>query len=110
MKREDFRKTISETTKRIEKLFAYKNKSYGMEDDVFYNFRASAGRVIKAQYDDAYEDMFRVLACYVDKHWVALCNKGLQDSEFEERCLDIINYMLLAIALHGERAGADREN
>lgn len=103
MKREEFQKTLSEAVKGIEKLFSYKNKSYGAEEDVFHNFRATAKRVIKGQYDNEYEDMFRVLACYVDKHWIALCNRGLQDPEFEERCWDIITYMLLAISLYNEK-------
>jgi len=52
--------------------------------------------------------MFKVLACYVDKHWVALCNKGLRDPEFIERCQDIIVYMLLAITMHNYTGdGAD---
>ena len=102
MKREDFLKVLSETTEHIEKLFTYKNKSYGTDKDLFHNFRSTATRVLQN------EDMFKVLACYVDKHWVALCNKGLRDPEFIERCQDIIVYMLLAITMHNYTGdGAD---
>jgi len=109
MKREDFQKALSETAKEIEKLFTYKNNSYGMEDDVFHNFRTTARRVIKAHYDDEHEDMFRVLACYVDKHWVALCNRGLHEPEFVERCRDIITYMLIAVGMYNEWQNLDQE-
>ncbi len=80
-------------------MFAAKNHSYGADDDVFYNFRETARRVMRGQFPSEAEDMFRVLAAYVDKHWVALCNRGLEDPDFEERCRDIAIYMLIAIAL-----------
>ena len=90
MKREDFLKVLSETTEHIEKLFTYKNKSYGTDDDLFHNCRSTATRVLQN------EDMFKVLACDVDKHWVALCNKGLPGPRvYKERCQDIIIYMPL---------------
>lgn len=109
MKRDDFVKILSETVEETKWLFSRKNKSYGAEDDVFYNFRTTARRVIKGQYEDEHEDMLRVLCCYVDKHWVAICNRGLSDPEFSERCQDIINYMFIALALHSEWRGLDQE-
>ncbi len=105
MKRDDFKPVLNEVVENIEDLFTYKNKSYGVEDDLFHNFRSTAKRVLPGQFDTDHEDMFRVLACYVDKHWVALCNRGLADAEFEERCKDIIVYMMLAIAMHRDREG-----
>lgn len=68
MKRSDFQKVLTETAREIENLFARKNKSYGVEEDLFHNFRNTAERVVKGRYEDLHEDMFRVLAVYVDKH------------------------------------------
>lgn len=102
MKRQDFLPVLDELFKEIKNLFLTKNQSYGVEDELFFNFRSTAQRVLPGQYESLHENMFRVLAVYVDKHWVALCNRGLQDPEFEERCRDIITYMALAIALYRE--------
>lgn len=86
-------------------LFEQKNESYGADDDLFYNFRETARRVIRGAFVDQHEDMFSVLACYIDKHWVALCNRGLADPEFEQRFKDIIVYSLMAIAMKREKEG-----
>lgn len=95
MKRQDFMTILDELGEEIKELFICKNKSYGVEDDLHHNFRETARRVLSGQ-----KDIFKVLACYVDKHWVALCNRGLQDPEFESRCMDIIVYMVLAITMN----------
>jgi hypothetical protein len=57
---------------------------------------------MQAKFDSEYEDMYRTMLAYQDKHRVALANLGLDEPEFEERCLDEIVYTLLAIALHRE--------
>ncbi|HPZ83310.1 MAG TPA: hypothetical protein PL064_07735 [Thermogutta sp.] len=80
----------------IMELFSRKNKSYGRNADLFHNFRETARR-IEGNTDRG--AMFKVLATYVDKHWVALCNRGLDDPECEERLRDIIVYCLLALCL-----------
>jgi hypothetical protein len=97
MTRDDFLPLWADVADKIAVLFATKNKSYGASEDLFHNFRATAKRVLPGQNEQ--EAMFQVLACYVDKHWVALCNRGLADPEFEERCKDIIVYMALALAM-----------
>lgn len=103
MKREEFQPIWDELASEIMNLFFLKNQSYGADDDLHHNFRQTARRILSGQYESEQEDMFRVLACYVDKHWIALCNRGLQDPEFESRCKDIIVYMALAIALYKEQ-------
>lgn len=105
MKRQDFITILNELETEIKGLFMYKNQSYGANDDLHYNFRETARRVLSGQ-----KDMFKVLACYVDKHWVALCNRGLQDPEFESRCIDIIVYMVLAIALYRDSGAIQHES
>lgn len=97
MTRQEFVEQVLEPSlEEIKELFSLKNKSYGIEDDAFHNFRSTALRVHGT---DDHETMFRVLYCYMDKHLVALANKGLSDDEYESRLKDIIVYCLLAIAL-----------
>ena len=86
--------------KKILDLFQFKNVSYGSETDLFHNFRNTAKRVFK---DDSYDGMYKSLLTYMDKHLVALANKGLQDKEFIERNRDIIVYCLLAMAMYQDR-------
>ncbi len=87
-------------------LFIRKNKSYGRDADLFHNFRETARR-IEGNTDRG--AMFKVLATYVDKHWVALCNRGLDDPECEERLRDIIVYCLLALCLMEGEEGKMRQ-
>ena len=102
MTRADFYLIMDEIIEKIKKLFSTKNDSYGQEEDLFHNFRRTAERVLPGQFENEYEDMYRVMLTYQDKHRVALANRGLEEPEFEERCLDEIVYTLLAIALHRE--------
>ena len=102
MTRDDFYPLMAEMLDNVKKKFTEKNESYGQESDLFYNFRRTAKRVMQAKFDSEYEDMYRVMLAYQDKHRVALANLGLDEPEFEERCLDEIVYTLLAIALHRE--------
>lgn len=83
----------------IMELFSRKNKCYGRDADLFHNFRETARRI---EGNTDRPAMFKVLATYVDKHWVALCNCGLDDPEYEERLRDIIVYCLLALCLMEE--------
>jgi hypothetical protein len=93
---------MEEILEKVKALFSQKNESYGQDQDLFHNFRKTAKRVMQAKFDSEYEDMYRVMLAYQDKHRVALANLGLDEPEFEERCLDEIVYTLLAIALHRE--------
>jgi hypothetical protein len=102
----EFSELLDKLLDQIRDLFSTKNQSYGAGGDVFHNFRNTARRVLPQQFESEHEEMFRVLAVYADKHWVALCNKGLSDSEFEERCKDIMVYMTLAIAMKKDAENA----
>jgi hypothetical protein len=102
MTRDDFYPLMAEMLDNVKKKFNQKNKSYGQESDLFYNFRRTAKRVMQSRFESEYEDMYRTMLAYQDKHRVALANLGLDEPEFEERCLDEIVYTLLAIALHRE--------
>ena len=110
MTRDDFYPLMAEMLDKVKKKFTEKNESYGQESDLFYNFRRTAKRVMQAKFDSEYEDMYRVMLAYQDKHRVALANLGLDEPEFEERCLDEIVYTLLAIALHREYESSRREH
>ena len=110
MTRDDFYPLMAEMLDNVKKKFTEKNESYGQEEDLFHNFRGTAKRVMQAKFDSEYEDMYRVMLAYQDKHRVALANLGLDEPEFEERCLDEIVYTLLAIALHREYESSRREH
>lgn len=99
MTREEFLTLADVEFLNIQNLFRRKNQSYGAEVDLFYNFRESAKRVLN---DTSYQSMFRILFAYMDKHLVALSNRGLDEQEFEERMRDVIVYALIAIAMHRE--------
>lgn len=109
MTRSEFYPIVEEVLEKVKVLFSQKNKSYGQDQDLFHNFRSTAKRVMQAKFDSEYEDMYRVMLAYQDKHRVALANLGLEEPEFEERCLDEIVYTLLAIALHREYESSRRE-
>ncbi len=97
MTRQEFvEKVLEPSLKEIQELFSLKNKSYGIEDDAFHNFRSTALRVHGT---DDHEIMFRVLYCYMDKHLVALANRGMDDPECESRLRDIIVYCLIGLAM-----------
>jgi hypothetical protein len=96
MNRSEFSEMLEPELQSIKDLFAFKNISYGMDDDVFHNFRNTALRVFGT---DDHQMMLKVLMTYMDKHLVAIVNKGLYDKEYESRLKDIIVYSLLAIAM-----------
>lgn len=99
MTRDELIKVINSEQEEILKLFESKNKSYGDEKEAFYNFKQSASRIFN---DDSLENQFIVLLTLMDKHLVALANKGLKDKEVKERLRDIIVYSLIAIAMDEE--------
>lgn len=106
MDRKGFTEMLEPQLDSIRELFTLKNVSYGIEDDVFHNFRNTALRVFGT---DDHETMFRVLLTYMDKHLVALANKGIKEKEYESRLQDIIVYSLLAIALGRDLAQEDKK-
>lgn len=99
MTRDEFVRGLDEQLQKVRDLFNQKNESYGQQDDVFYNFRSTAKRVFDTDVPAA---MFQVLMIYMDKHLVALANRGISDQEFELRLRDIIVYSLIAIAMGRE--------
>lgn len=101
MTRSEFKQIMQTYLSSIEKLFDIKNQSYGANDDVFFNFRSTAKRIFGS---DNYESMFKILMTYMDKHLVALINKGFEDYEFDSRMKDIIVYSLIAIAMNIEKS------
>lgn len=98
MKYDDFLKILDREQEEVKNLFSFKNKGYGAEDEVFYNFKETARRVFGST---SYEDMWKVILVYMDKHMIAL-TKGLGEREFKERLRDIIVYSYLAIGVWEE--------
>ena len=96
MTRQEFVEFLEPELKAIKDLFSLKNTCYGIEDDAFHNFRSTALRVFGT---DGHETMFRTLFTYMDKHLVALANRGIHEMEYESRLQDIMVYSLLAIGL-----------
>jgi hypothetical protein len=86
------------TTKEIIDTFERKNVSYGGGEgaDTFHNFSESARRCYGK---DTVENRLKVLMVLVDKHLVALNNTGVSDPDFQERCVDVAVYMMLAIGI-----------
>lgn len=104
MKREHFLKTVlPQVFNTVQDKFCVKNKSYGHDDDLFYNFRSTALRILKPRTELAlYRAMLQTLLIYVDKHLVAMSNASFDDSEFEERAVDIMVFMAIALAMYRE--------
>ncbi|MBP2653319.1 MAG: hypothetical protein H6Q73_888 [Firmicutes bacterium] len=101
MTREQLAQSIKRDCALIESLFTRKNQSYGANDDAFYNFTKGA----ELLFDEAtYDTKFRTLMAYLTKHIVTLAKSDaiLNDPEFEERCLDVAVYMLIARAMKKE--------
>lgn len=103
MSRDRFIQLMNENLVKVKKLFEEKNKSYARGgEDAFYNFRANA---IRLHGDGTPENMYKILYAQMDKHLVALANNALDDPEFEQRCLDNINYNLIALGIFKEYKG-----
>lgn len=103
MSRDRFIQLMNEILEKVKNLFEEKNKSYARGGkDAFYNFRANA---IRLHGDGTPENMYKILYAQMDKHLVALANNGLYDPEFEQRCLDNINYNLIALGIFKEYKG-----
>jgi hypothetical protein len=100
--RTEFLERLDKEFQRIREIFTERNKSYGKDEDLFHNFRQSA---IRHFGDDSSENMFKVAEILVDKHNVALANKGANDPVCDERPSDRIVYSLIekAMLLEKER-------
>lgn len=93
--------SISADLAKIATLCKSKNTAYGTEDDAFYNFDRGATLVFG---EASFDATFRTLMAYASKHIVTLAKPGaiLLDPEFEDRCLDVALYMLIARAMKKE--------
>lgn len=100
MTRTEFAEFAKKKLEEVMELFRQKNQSYGQGADAFFNFKSSGRRVYGVE---SYENSFRVLLTYMDKHLVALANKGIDEPEFESRLKDVIVYCLLAMGMGEER-------
>jgi len=94
--RTEFLESLEDEFQQIKDLFTERNKSYGADGDLFYNFRQSAVRHFG---NDSTESMFKVAEILVDKHNVALANKGANDPVCDERLSDRIVYSLIEKAM-----------
>ena len=100
MTREQFKIEMENILAGIRSLFENKNISYGLDDNVFENFKSTAIRVLG---DESKDSQARVLLCLVDKHMMALAKERLSGKESRERMKDIIVYMLLMLAMEAEK-------
>jgi hypothetical protein len=94
--RTEFLERLDKEFQRIREIFTERNKSYGKDEDLFHNFRQSA---IRHFGNDSTESMFKVAEILVDKHNVALANKGANDPVCDERLSDRIVYSLIEKAM-----------
>lgn len=101
MNRQQLARSIDEDLSKIAALFAAKNQNYGASEDAFYNFTKGA-ELLFGEAD--YDTKFRCLMAYASKHIVTLFKPGAiyNDKDFDERCLDIAVYMLIARAMKKE--------
>lgn len=96
MTRDELLEAIKFECDAVAELFERKNQSYGSDNDAFYNFVETARRIF------GIADLrlaFRILLVYIDKHMIALSNRGLGDPEAAERLRDIVVYALIGLAM-----------
>lgn len=80
----------------INDMFYSKNKEYRSDSDIFNNFRQTAIRHFGSA---SKENMIKTLLIYADKHASALAVNGFNDSNFEERCIDLAVYHIIAVCI-----------
>ena len=93
----------------VAELFSNKNEQYGSEDALM-NFREMIP-TIRLTTDTTKSDlecMYIANEVLADKHRVTMLSKGLSDPNFEERCLDRICYLSIALAMHREMVAAGK--
>lgn len=99
LSRQELAAIVCELADQIKQMFDVKNVGYGQFGDGLHNFRSSAIRIYGRSTP---ANMLQVLQVLQDKHLVALSNKGLALKDFEERCLDVAVYSLIAIGIARE--------
>lgn len=99
MTRGELRKFIENKLARIQEKFDLKNESYGADEDAFHNFEEAARRWLGST---DLEAQFRILMIYMDKHLIALANRGLGEREADDRLEDIMVYTAIASAMQHE--------
>lgn len=105
MDRFELLKTIKDEYASIISLYELKNFAYGNDDNAFHNFTETARRVFN---NPDLRLAFRVLLILMDKHLVALANRGLDDPEVVERLRDVAVYSLIGLAMAQEHARTPR--
>ena len=93
----------------VAELFSKKNEQYGSEDALM-NFREMIPTIrLTTGIDKSDMDcMYIANEVLADKHRVTMLSKGLSDPNFEERCLDRICYLSIALAMHREMVAAGK--
>lgn len=99
LSRQEMAEVVCELADKIKAMFDFKNVGYGQAEDGLHNFRSSAARNFG---EPTPANMLKVLQVLQDKHLVALANKGLDLKDFEERCIDVAVYSLIAIGIARE--------
>jgi hypothetical protein len=120
MKRDDFETFLDGVLGDVRKLFLEKRSQYAKDDEVLHNFKDVA-----TSDDTTPED---VLWGFVRKHWSAIklminfdkypghspsiSSTGITDDRFtlaqyKDKCMDVINYMILLMAIVADRKNAD---
>ena len=93
----------------VAELFSNKNEQYGSEDALM-NFREMIPtiRLTTGTTQSDMDCMYIANEVLADKHRVTMLSKGLSDPNFEERCLDRICYLSIALAMHREMIAAGK--
>ena len=103
------RQHVEQISLDIVDLFSRKNMQYGSEDALM-NFREMMP-TIRLATDTTKSDlecMYIANEVLADKHRVTMLSKGLSDPNFEERCLDRICYLSIALAMYREMIAAGK--
>ena len=103
------RKHVGQIGLDVAELFSNKNEQYGSEDALM-NFREMIPTIrLTTGIDKSDMDcMYIANEVLADKHRVTMLSKGLSDPNFEERCLDRICYLSIALAMHREMIAAGK--
>ena len=103
------RKHVGQIGLDVAELFSNKNEQYGSEDALM-NFREMIPTIrLTTGIDKSDMDcMYIANEVLADKHRVTMLSKGLSDPNFEERCLDRICYLSIALAMHREMVAAGK--
>ena len=111
MTKEVLKRNVEQISLDVVDLFSRKNEQYGSEDALM-NFREMVPtiRLTTGTTKSDAECMYTVNELLADKHRVTMLSKGLSDPSFEERCMDRICYLSIALAMHREMVVASKFN